>query len=156
MNKQDWLSLPCETVPENFAGVVEREKPNLLVIVDAADMGLASGEFRLLAKESLNSAVVGTHGLPLKHLVERLEKSAEKIIKTHRKKLDRIGNALLEYETLTGDEIAALIKNKKIDRDPSVSDDDLKARKKVKGSVPTAGSKNSKPKDFGGEPQPEG
>ncbi len=80
LNKQGWLSLPCETVPENFAGVVEREKPNLLVIVDAADMTLATGEFRLLSKENLNSAIVGTHGLPLKHLVERLEKSSEKIL----------------------------------------------------------------------------
>ena len=80
LNKQGWLSLPCETVPENFAGVVEREKPKLLIIVDAADMNIATGEFRLLQKENLNSAVVGTHGLPLKHLVERLEKSAEKIL----------------------------------------------------------------------------
>ncbi len=78
--KESWLSLPCETVPENFAGVVEKEKPKLLVIVDAAVMGLAAGKFRLLQKEMLNSAVVGTHGMPLRHLVERLEKSAEKII----------------------------------------------------------------------------
>jgi len=80
LNKEDWLSLPCETVPENFAGVVEREKPKLLVIVDAADMGIAIGEFRILQKENLNSVVVGTHGFPLKYLVERLEKSSEKIL----------------------------------------------------------------------------
>ncbi len=78
--KEGWLSLPCETVPENFAGVVEREKPKLLIIVDTAGMGVAAGKFRLLQKERLNSAVVGTHGMPLRHLVERLEKSAEKII----------------------------------------------------------------------------
>ena len=78
--KTGWISLPCETVPENFAGVVEREKPLFLVIVDAANMNLAPGEFRLLPKKKLNSIVFGTHGMPLKHLVARLEKSAQKTL----------------------------------------------------------------------------
>ena len=106
--------------------------------------------------QNISEETAKTIDAEIKHFIDDAYKSAEKIIKTHRKKLDRIGNALLEYETLTGDEINALIKNKKIDRDPLVSDNDLKARKKVKGSVPSAGSKKSKPKDFGGEPQPEG
>ncbi len=76
---EGWLSLQCETVPENFAGVVEREKPQVLVLVDAAEMGIAPGEFRLLPKERLNSTVVGTHGMPLKQLVSRLERHSGKI-----------------------------------------------------------------------------
>jgi hydrogenase 3 maturation protease len=80
MKKDPWLALPCETVPENFAGIVEREKPALLVLVDAANMNLKAGEFRLLPKKKLNSVVFGTHGMPLKHLVARLEKSAKKTL----------------------------------------------------------------------------
>ena len=91
----------------------------------------------------------------IKRFIFEAHKRAQKIIRTHRKKLDKIGNALLEYETLTGADIEALIKNKKIDRTPAVSEDDVKAKKKVKGSVPAAGTKKSKPKDFGGEPQPQ-
>ncbi|MEE8259250.1 MAG: ATP-dependent zinc metalloprotease FtsH [Sphingomonadales bacterium] len=91
----------------------------------------------------------------IKRFVVEAHKRAQKIIKTHRKKLDKIGNALLEYETLTGKDIEALIKNKKIDRTPAVTEDDVKAKKKVKGSVPAAGAKKSKPKDYGGEPQPQ-
>ena len=92
----------------------------------------------------------------IKRFVVEAHKRAQKIIRTHRKKLDKIGNALLEYETLTGADIEALIKNKKIDRTPAVTEDDVKAKKKVKGSVPSAGAKKSRPKDFGGEPQPQG
>ncbi|MDP2973757.1 MAG: hydrogenase maturation protease [Candidatus Diapherotrites archaeon] len=70
----EWLSLACETVPENFAAVVKRERPELLVIVDAAEMGLPAGEFRLLPKQKLNSVAFGTHAMPLHFLVSHLEK----------------------------------------------------------------------------------
>ena len=95
----------------------------------------------------------------IKRFVEDAYKRAEKIIKTHRKKLDRIGNALLEYETLTGEEIEALIKNKKIDREPPEIRENTEAKKKVRASVPSAGHKKAgskKDKEFGAEPQPEG
>ena len=95
----------------------------------------------------------------IKRFVEDAYKRAEKIIKTHRKKLDRIGNALLEYETLTGEEIEALIKNKKIDREPPETRENTEAKKKVRASVPSAGHKKAgskKDKEFGAEPQPEG
>ena len=77
---RDWLSLPCETVPENFTGVVERERPEILVIVDAADMGLEAGEFRLVPHGKLGSAGFGTHGMPLTHLVSNLEKHAGNVM----------------------------------------------------------------------------
>ena len=75
-----WKSIPCETVPENFTSVVRRENPELLVIVDATEMGLDPGEFRQIPKEKLNSEIVGTHGIPLQHLVSYLEEAADKII----------------------------------------------------------------------------
>ena len=43
----------------------------------------------------------------IKRFVFEAHKRAQKIIRTHRKKLDKIGNALLEYETLTGADIEA-------------------------------------------------
>ncbi|MEE8295168.1 MAG: AAA family ATPase, partial [Sphingomonadales bacterium] len=94
----------------------------------------------------------------VKHFVDDAYDHAEKIIIKHRKKLDKIGNALLEYETLTGQEINDLIKNKKIDR-PSPDEPEMsKGKNQVKGSVPSAGRKKkaAKDKDFGAEPQPEG
>ena len=36
----------CGTAPENFTGVVRRAGPDLLVIVDAAEMGLQAGSVR--------------------------------------------------------------------------------------------------------------
>ena len=76
----DWLSLPCETVPENFTAVVKRERPDILVMVDAADMGIGRGELRIIPHSKLDSDVQGTHGIPLRHLVSYMDKHAGKII----------------------------------------------------------------------------
>ena len=77
---EEWLCLECETMPESYLGVVEREKPCLVLLVDAAEMGLEPGETRVLSKEQLSSTVIGTHGLPLKQLYDLLEKNAKKIV----------------------------------------------------------------------------
>lgn len=77
---EGWLSVPCETVPENFTGLVKQHRPGLLVLVDAADMGLQPGEFRIIPPEKLDSDVLGTHGMPLRHLVTYLRPYAGKTI----------------------------------------------------------------------------
>jgi len=78
-NPEGWLCLACETMPENFLAVAIREKPQVVVLVDAAEMGLKAGELRILPKKKLSSAIVGTHGMPLKHLVEELEGQTKEI-----------------------------------------------------------------------------
>ncbi len=74
-------------------------------------------------------------------------KRAEKILKTHKKDLEKLAQALLEFETLSGDEIDDLLKGKKINRtttdDSSGSADKSPAKKKKSGkkaSVPKSGT----------------
>ncbi|MFN3515544.1 MAG: ATP-dependent zinc metalloprotease FtsH [Novosphingobium sp.] len=52
----------------------------------------------------------------IRALVEGAHKRATKILKDNEDKLHLLANALLEYETLTGEEITELLKNGKIDR----------------------------------------
>jgi cell division protease FtsH len=52
----------------------------------------------------------------IKGLVEGAHKRATQLLKKHGDELELLAQALLEYETLTGDEIAALLKDGKIDR----------------------------------------
>jgi hydrogenase 3 maturation protease len=75
-----WKALDCGPVPENFTGIVRREHPDLLLLVDAADMGLAPGEFRIIPQEKIQDVGIGTHQLPLSHLITFLEGTAGTIL----------------------------------------------------------------------------
>jgi hydrogenase 3 maturation protease len=59
------IALDCGTTPENYTAVVRRERPDVLVIVDAASMGLAPGEIRLIPPERIDVLTLSTHSIPL-------------------------------------------------------------------------------------------
>lgn len=64
----EWLSIPVISL-ENALGMVEREKPEKLVIVDAAEMGLPPGTIRRLPPSQSVGMLGSTHGLPLSLLL---------------------------------------------------------------------------------------
>ena len=70
----------CGTAPENFTGVVRRAGPDLLVIVDAAEMGLLAGSVRRIPLERICDTAIGTHMLALSHLVRFLADAAGRIV----------------------------------------------------------------------------
>ena len=69
----------------------------------------------------------------IKRLVSDAHEEALKILKTKKKDWEKLAKAMMEYETLTGDEINAVLKGEKIDKSKQapVSQD-----KKTKASVP--------------------
>ncbi len=89
----------------------------------------------------------------IRHFVDAAYERATKILTEHKEDLHKIAKALLDYETLTGDEIKDLLDGKDIDRDPPSADEEKKKTKPKPGSsVPNAGP--AKPSG-NGEPQPE-
>ena len=78
----------------------------------------------------------------VKVIVDMSYKNAEKIIQDKRKELDIIARGLLDYETLTGDEIINLLKG--IDPTREDPSDDDKGAKTLSGSVPKTGRKTQK------------
>ncbi len=60
-----WVSLDCGTAPEHFTTHLRRLKPSLVVMVDAAVMGLPPGSIRQIDPESVGGAGFTTHTLPL-------------------------------------------------------------------------------------------
>lgn len=85
----------------------------------------------------------------VRRFVETGYKTAQDILRTHANELEIIAQGLLEYETLSGDEIEALLKGKQ----PSREDlDNLGNPSQPSGSVPSAG--HTVGGSGVGEPQP--
>ena len=90
----------------------------------------------------------------VRSIVEKAEAKAYEILNEKRDSLERIAKALLEYETLSGDEVRALVAGEDIHRDDASSDEKPKDGGR-RSSVPTAGVRKNKPSGFGAKPQPE-
>ncbi len=65
---------------ENFTDVIKRKKPDILLLVDAVDMGLSPGEIRQVPKDHLGVMHISTHGIPLSLLMTYFEKYIKKVM----------------------------------------------------------------------------
>lgn len=106
--------IDCGTVPENYTGVIKKYNPNNLVIVDAADMGLKSGEFRIIPKEKVGVMHISTHGIPVSVLIKYLEQYVKKIIFIGVQP-EKISGTMTESVRKSGEKIIEIIKNKKFE-----------------------------------------
>jgi hydrogenase 3 maturation protease len=75
-----WNAIDCGTMPENFSAVVRRHHPEILVLVDATDLGLPAGEFRSVGDDLIEDVSLGTHNLPLSLLIKFLSESAGRVL----------------------------------------------------------------------------
>ncbi|MEI8320448.1 MAG: ATP-dependent zinc metalloprotease FtsH [Alphaproteobacteria bacterium] len=66
--------------------------------------------------QTISSATMKEVDVEVRTLIDEAHKKATSILTKNAKALERIAQALLEFETITGEEIHALIKGKKIDR----------------------------------------
>jgi cell division protease FtsH len=88
----------------------------------------------------------------IRRIIDEAETAARRILTEHRDDLDKVAQALLEYETLSGDEVKALLRGEAIirpDDKPTSSSGDTGPR----SAVPTS-SRGGKPGPSGLEPVP--
>ncbi len=76
----DWLVLDCGRSPENFGSIVRKTKPKCLIVVDAAQMNLEPGQFRVIPPARIEGLYPSTHNIPLSYLISYLGRWVEKII----------------------------------------------------------------------------
>lgn len=93
--------------------------------------------------------------LEVRRIVEEGEATARSVLAEFKDQLESLAKALLEYETLSGDEVDSILKGDGINR-PTI--DDPPSDPKGRSSVPSAGRRKSN-EDSGAsdlEPEPQG
>lgn len=79
--KEGWIGIDAGTAPENFTSLISREKPELLIIVDATDMNLTPGEIRIIPHHKIPKLTYfSTHTLSLAFLIEFLKEDVNHIL----------------------------------------------------------------------------
>ncbi len=66
------LVLEGGTLPESTSGPLRRFKPDLVIFVDAAELGKPPGTIETVLPERISSASFSTHSMPLKMMMDYL------------------------------------------------------------------------------------
>ena len=76
-----WTVVDGGSMPENVTYAVKAMKPQRLLIVDVATLGLAPGEMRFVDKERIRAmGIASTHNLPLSFIMDELEQEIEQVV----------------------------------------------------------------------------
>jgi hydrogenase 3 maturation protease len=77
---EDWEVLEGGNVPENYVFKIREMEPERVIIVDAADMDLETGEIALIDKDGIASSfLITTHTLPLTYLMEAIREFVPRV-----------------------------------------------------------------------------
>jgi len=74
------IGIDAGTAPESYTSVIRQHRPDLLILVDAADMGLPPGALRAIPPEKISILSFSTHHMPLSVFVSYVEEFCGKVL----------------------------------------------------------------------------
>jgi hydrogenase 3 maturation protease len=74
------VAIDVGTAPENYTSVIRQHRPDLLILVDAADIGLPPGVLRAIKPEKISILSFSTHNIPLSTFISYVEEFCGEII----------------------------------------------------------------------------
>jgi hydrogenase 3 maturation protease len=72
-NQSELLVINAETVPENYTGVIRKEKPSHIIFIDAVEMKMDPGSINLVKYSEIADYNISTHAMPLSFMIKYLE-----------------------------------------------------------------------------------
>jgi len=75
-----WKTFDGGSVPENFIRPLRNLAPDLLVLVDAVDMGMEPGIVRIIPPDAIRDHGFGSHQMSLEHLIGLLQSFCSKVV----------------------------------------------------------------------------
>ena len=109
------IAISCGTTPESYTLTIRKHNPDKLILVDAADMGLSPGSYRIIPPEKIEVMHISTHDIPLSIFISYVSEFCEDImlIGIQPGKMD-IGTALSGTVQRSGDRVANLLIEKQL------------------------------------------
>jgi len=109
------MVIDCGTVPENYTSVIRKHNPDRLLLVDAADMGLSPGAYRIIPAQKIKTLHVSTHSMPLSFFISYVSEFCEDItlIGIQPDKMN-LGTTLSPAVRRSGGQLAELIIEKRL------------------------------------------
>ncbi len=103
-------AIDCGTTPENYTSIIKRHNPDRLILVDAAEMGLTPGSYRIIPPEKIEVMHVSTHNMALSFLISYISEFCKLIVLVgiQPERMD-FGTALSSTVQRSGDHVANLI-----------------------------------------------
>ncbi|HUS04203.1 MAG TPA: hydrogenase maturation peptidase HycI [Dehalococcoidia bacterium] len=74
------MVINCGTTPENYTSIIRKYAPDRLILVDAADMGLSPGSYRIIPPGKIGVMCVSTHNMPLSLFVSYVSEFCRDIV----------------------------------------------------------------------------
>ena len=74
------MAIDTGTAPESYTSVIRQHRPDLLILVDAADMGLPPGALRTITPEKISILSFSTHHMPLSMFISYVEEFCGKVL----------------------------------------------------------------------------
>jgi len=108
--------------------------------------------FSVTQRKNVSEATAKVIDEEIRRIVDEGEQTAREILTSRLDELNALARGLLEYETLSADEIRRIIKGERIVRESSVGPASEEARPGRRSSVPPSG----RPTGLEPEPQPGG
>jgi len=76
----EMMAIDAGTAPESYTSVIRQHRPDLLILVDAADMGLPPGALRTIAPEKISVLSFSTHHMPLSMFIAYVKEFCGKVL----------------------------------------------------------------------------
>jgi len=74
------MAIDASTAPESYTSVIRQHQPDLLILVDAADMGLPPGALRTIMPEKISILSFSTHHMPLSMFISYVNAFCGKVL----------------------------------------------------------------------------
>lgn len=114
--RQDIIAIDTGPAPENYTSIIRQNKPEQLILIDAAHMGLPPGSVRLLSSDKITTVSFSTHSMPLSAFVSYVAEFCGQVcIIGIQPEGTTIGDKLSDAVQKSGDNLADLILDDRLD-----------------------------------------